>query len=160
MPETPKALRPTNRRLWAPAKVSGEYLAPYLAAKNVVSLPLRARHCAPGIDVAVPLTRVQKRVHADILGLAPWVRCSCAEPGQAAGRSRMAAMPSRRRRRGASTIKGVASRPRAASRRFAASSDGGRCAPCASEAQRGDETSVEEIEAGLERQLAVGARQR
>ncbi len=55
--------------LWAPAKVSGEYLAPYLVAKNVVHLPLRARHPAPGIDVAVPLTRVQKRVHADILGL-------------------------------------------------------------------------------------------
>ena len=55
--------------LWAAAKVSGEYLSPYLAAKNVVSLPLRSGHPGSGIDVAVPLTRVQKRVHADILAL-------------------------------------------------------------------------------------------
>jgi sulfide:quinone oxidoreductase len=57
--------------LWAPAKVSGEYLSPYLAAKNVVHLPLRGRDPSPGIDVAVPLTREQKRVHADVLGLSP-----------------------------------------------------------------------------------------
>jgi hypothetical protein len=31
---------------WAPAKVSGKYLSQYLAAKNVVHLPLRARRPA------------------------------------------------------------------------------------------------------------------
>lgn len=56
---------------WPPAKVSGKYLSPYLVAKGVAALPLRAGHPGPGIDVHVPLTRQQKRVHEDILGLSP-----------------------------------------------------------------------------------------
>jgi sulfide:quinone oxidoreductase len=58
-------------RLWAPAKVSGRYLAPYLVAKNVVHPPARRADPGPGIDVCVPLSRAQKRVHTDILGLDP-----------------------------------------------------------------------------------------
>jgi len=65
-------------RLWAPAKVHGEYLSPYLIANNVVHLPVRAAPASAGIDVHVPLTREQKRTDADVLGLSPLgpvVRC-------------------------------------------------------------------------------------
>ena len=56
---------------WAPAKVSGKYLSLYLVAKNVVHLPLHEAPAAAGIDVHVPLTRQQKRVDPEILGLSP-----------------------------------------------------------------------------------------
>jgi sulfide:quinone oxidoreductase len=56
---------------WPPEKVSGTYLSPYLVAKDVVHLSSRGGHAGPGIDVHVPLTRQQKRVHEDILGLSP-----------------------------------------------------------------------------------------
>jgi len=56
---------------WPPEKVSGRYLSPYLVAKDVVHLPARGGHPGPGIDVHLPLTRQQKRVHEDILGLSP-----------------------------------------------------------------------------------------
>jgi sulfide:quinone oxidoreductase len=65
-------------KLWAPAKVSGEYLSPYLIAHDIVHLPLRAAPAAAGIDVRIPLTREQKRTDADVLGLSPLgpvVRC-------------------------------------------------------------------------------------
>jgi sulfide:quinone oxidoreductase len=63
---------PTDRPgFWAPAKVSGRYLAPYLVARKVVHLPPQGVDPGPGIDVCVPLSRAQKRVHADILGLDP-----------------------------------------------------------------------------------------
>jgi sulfide:quinone oxidoreductase len=55
---------------WAPAKISGRYLAPYLVANNVVALPSRGTPDA-GIDVFVPLSRQQKRSRSDILGLSP-----------------------------------------------------------------------------------------
>lgn len=55
---------------WAPAKISGRYLAPYLVANNVVALPSRGGPDA-GIDVFVPLTRQQKRARVDVLGLSP-----------------------------------------------------------------------------------------
>lgn len=64
---------------WPPAKVSGKYLSPYLVAKDVVHLPLRGAPSVPGIDVRVPLTRTQKRVDPDVLGLSslgPIVRCA------------------------------------------------------------------------------------
>jgi sulfide:quinone oxidoreductase len=63
---------------WPPAKVSGKYLSPYLVAKDVVHLPSRGGHPGPGIDVHVPLTRQQKRVHEEVLGLSslgPIVHC-------------------------------------------------------------------------------------
>jgi sulfide:quinone oxidoreductase len=63
---------------WPPEKVSGTYLSPYLVAKDVVHLLPRGGPSAPGIDVHVPLTRRQKRMHEDILGLSPLgpiVRC-------------------------------------------------------------------------------------
>lgn len=40
---------------WPPAKVSSHYLAPYLAARGLISLPLRDARGA-GIDVRLPLT--------------------------------------------------------------------------------------------------------
>jgi len=40
---------------WAPAKVSGRYLSPYLLAKSVVQPPPRSVCPRPGIDVYVPL---------------------------------------------------------------------------------------------------------
>lgn len=56
---------------WAPTKVGGRYLSPYLLAKNAVHLPQRAGDPPAGIDVEVPLTWEQKRRRADILGLSP-----------------------------------------------------------------------------------------
>ncbi len=55
---------------WAPAKVSGRYLAPYLVAHDVVRVP-SPRRAEAGIEVFVPLTRQQKWAHPDILGLSP-----------------------------------------------------------------------------------------
>ena len=55
---------------WAPAKVSGRYLAPYLVARNVVAAPAHRRPDA-GIRVSVPLSRQQKWADPDILGLSP-----------------------------------------------------------------------------------------
>jgi len=65
-----EAPAPGEPLLWAPAKVSGEYLSPYLIAKNVVHLPVRD-DSAQDIDVQVRLTREQKRFDPDVLGLAP-----------------------------------------------------------------------------------------
>jgi sulfide:quinone oxidoreductase len=56
---------------WAPTKVGGKYLSPYLVAKNVVHLPQRGAEPPRGIEVQVPLTRQQKRAHEDVLGLSP-----------------------------------------------------------------------------------------
>lgn len=42
---------------WAPTKVSGKYLSPYLVSKDVVHLATRETRPLPGIDVHVPLTR-------------------------------------------------------------------------------------------------------
>ncbi len=41
---------------WPPAKVSGKYLSPYLAAKGVVHLPSRGAPGGPGVDVHVPVS--------------------------------------------------------------------------------------------------------
>ncbi|MEA2191611.1 MAG: sulfide:quinone oxidoreductase [Solirubrobacteraceae bacterium] len=56
---------------WAPTKVGGRYLSPYLLAKNAVHLPQRADAPPAGIDVQVPLTWQQKREREDILWLSP-----------------------------------------------------------------------------------------
>jgi sulfide:quinone oxidoreductase len=56
---------------WAPDKVSGRYLSPYLVAKNVVDRPTRRTRLVPGVDVSVRLSRHEKRMRADILGLSP-----------------------------------------------------------------------------------------
>ncbi|HVF79659.1 MAG TPA: FAD-dependent oxidoreductase [Solirubrobacteraceae bacterium] len=45
--------------LWAPAKVSGEHISPYLIAQNVVDLPIRADASAPGVDVSASQTSVR-----------------------------------------------------------------------------------------------------
>ncbi|MEY2441645.1 MAG: sulfide:quinone oxidoreductase [bacterium] len=55
---------------WSTAKVSGEYLSPYLVAKDVVHLPVRTPRPAAGMDVHVPLTWQQRR-SAEVLGLSP-----------------------------------------------------------------------------------------
>lgn len=57
--------------LWAPAKVSGEYLSPYLIANHVVHLPVRSAPAAAGIDVRIPVTREQQRSDAGVLGRSP-----------------------------------------------------------------------------------------
>lgn len=65
---------PGSSLWWPPGKVSGSYLSPYLDAKDVVHLSSRGAHTdepGPGIDVRVSLTRQEKRVHEDILGLSP-----------------------------------------------------------------------------------------
>jgi sulfide:quinone oxidoreductase len=56
---------------WAPTKVGGRYLSPYLLAKDAVHLPQRAADAPAGIDVQVPLTWQQKREREDILWLSP-----------------------------------------------------------------------------------------
>ena len=40
---------------WPPAKVSGKYLSPYLAAKDLVHLPAHSGPPVPGVDVEVPV---------------------------------------------------------------------------------------------------------
>jgi sulfide:quinone oxidoreductase len=62
---------PSEPLSWAPAKVSGRYLAPYLVAKHVVDLPSPRDRSAPGVDVSVRLSRQEKRMREDILGLSP-----------------------------------------------------------------------------------------
>ena len=42
---------------WAPTKVSGKYLSPYLVAKDVIHLAAREARPGPGIDVHAALTR-------------------------------------------------------------------------------------------------------
>jgi sulfide:quinone oxidoreductase len=54
---------------WPPAKVSSHYLAPFLAAQGLISLPLRGA-TGLGLDVRVPLTW-QQRWGKDVLGLEP-----------------------------------------------------------------------------------------
>jgi len=64
--------------LWAPAKVSGAYLSPYLIANDVVDLPVRSAPAAAGIDVHIPLTREPTPGAADGPGRrprGPVVRC-------------------------------------------------------------------------------------
>jgi sulfide:quinone oxidoreductase len=56
---------------WAPTKVGGTYLSPYLVAKNAVHLPERGADPPAGIEVRVPLTWEQRRRREDILGLSP-----------------------------------------------------------------------------------------
>jgi sulfide:quinone oxidoreductase len=55
---------------WSAVKVSGKYLSPYLVAKGIVHLPLRAPRPAAGLDVHVPLTWQQRRA-TEVLGLSP-----------------------------------------------------------------------------------------
>jgi hypothetical protein len=50
--------------------VASKYLAPYLAARKLITLPLRDSRVAGGLDVRIPLTW-QERHGADVLGLAP-----------------------------------------------------------------------------------------
>ncbi len=59
---------------WAPAKVSGRHLAPYLIDRNIVHAVARGGATAtaePGIEVFVALSRQEKREHPDVLGLSP-----------------------------------------------------------------------------------------
>ncbi len=56
---------------WAPTKVGGRYLSPYLVAKDAVHLPERAAAAPEGIEIEVPLTWQRKREREDILGLSP-----------------------------------------------------------------------------------------
>jgi sulfide:quinone oxidoreductase len=50
--------------LWAPAKVSGKYLSPYLVDNHIVHLPVRRAPGAAGIDVRIPLAREPQRTAA------------------------------------------------------------------------------------------------
>ena len=54
---------------WPPAKVSSRYLAPYLAAQDLISLPLRDA-AGVGLDVRVPLAW-HDHAREDVLGLDP-----------------------------------------------------------------------------------------
>lgn len=54
---------------WPPAKVSSRYLAPYLAAHDLISLPLRDA-AGVGLDVRVPLAW-HEHARQDVLGLDP-----------------------------------------------------------------------------------------
>jgi len=54
---------------WPPAKVSSRYLAPYLASRELISLPLRD-DAGGGLDVRVPMTWHEHARH-DVLGLDP-----------------------------------------------------------------------------------------
>ena len=52
----------TSRALWwPPARVSGRYLAPYLELHGLVALPLRESAGGAGVDVRLPLSRLERR---------------------------------------------------------------------------------------------------
>jgi sulfide:quinone oxidoreductase len=53
---------------WPPAKVASRYLAPYLAAHDLVTLPAGHERDSPGIEVRVALPR-RERHRDDVLGL-------------------------------------------------------------------------------------------
>jgi sulfide:quinone oxidoreductase len=44
---------------WPPARVSGRYLAPYLELHGLVALPLRKSEGGAGVDVRLPLSRLE-----------------------------------------------------------------------------------------------------
>ena len=46
---------------WPPARVSGRYLAPYLELNGLVALPLRESGEGGGVDVRLPLSRLERR---------------------------------------------------------------------------------------------------
>jgi sulfide:quinone oxidoreductase len=52
----------TGRALWwPPARVSGRYLAPYVELHGLVALPLRGGAGGAGVDVRLPLGRLERR---------------------------------------------------------------------------------------------------
>ena len=52
----------TSRTLWwPPPSVSGRYLAPYLELHGLVALPLGASAGCAGVDVRLPLSRLERR---------------------------------------------------------------------------------------------------
>ncbi len=53
---------------WPPAKVSGRFLAPYLEARGLITLPLREHHRGQALDVRVPLKWAERQA-PDVLGL-------------------------------------------------------------------------------------------
>ena len=46
---------------WSPARVSGRYLAPYLELQGLVALPARGSAGGAGVDVRLPLSRLERR---------------------------------------------------------------------------------------------------
>ncbi len=53
---------------WPPAKVSGRYLAPYLAERDLITLPAAGDDGGPGIDVDIPVPW-NAHYRDDVLGL-------------------------------------------------------------------------------------------